>query len=246
MRYYVYKITNRITGKYYIGKRAAKDPHSDSYMGSGRLIKEAIKKHGAENFRKEVLDVFESDAEAASLEAELVTPMQVGDPNCYNLHEGGMGGFAHLNTGDEPHRERCRRAERRRKEIYGPLVNSTDNFATNPHYQREASDRARTPEAIQKRRDTFKKTRHQQGEKNSQFGTVCCVPRDAESAEGYQRFPKDAIPEGWVTTKVWREDRKRKSGGYGRRWYNDGDKNYFLSPDDELCSELVRGRLMAV
>ena len=52
--YSVYKVTNILNGKYYIGVHKSKDP-CDSYMGSGKAIKEAIKKYGKENFVKEML-----------------------------------------------------------------------------------------------------------------------------------------------------------------------------------------------
>jgi hypothetical protein len=48
----VYKITNLVNGKYYIGK----DKHSiKNYLGSGKIIKSAILKYGIENFKKEIL-----------------------------------------------------------------------------------------------------------------------------------------------------------------------------------------------
>jgi hypothetical protein len=54
MRYILYKITNLINGRYYIGRYATNNIY-DSYMGSGIAIKNAIEKYGLENFVKEVI-----------------------------------------------------------------------------------------------------------------------------------------------------------------------------------------------
>lgn len=48
----VYCITNKINGKKYIGSDSNSNP---KYYGSGVYIKKAIKKHGKENFIKEIL-----------------------------------------------------------------------------------------------------------------------------------------------------------------------------------------------
>ena len=49
----IYKITNLVNGKIYIGKDT-KD--RKDYYGSGIVIKQAIKKYGKENFKKEILE----------------------------------------------------------------------------------------------------------------------------------------------------------------------------------------------
>ena len=49
--YTLYKITNLINQKFYIGVHATNNPN-DSYMGSGVAITRAIAKHGRENFKK--------------------------------------------------------------------------------------------------------------------------------------------------------------------------------------------------
>lgn len=96
--HYVYKITNKINGKFYIGKRKHSNPQKDPYTGSGKLIKLAIEKYGIQNFSKEILAVFEGNEEASKYEASLITENMIKSSACYNMHEGGHGGFAHINN----------------------------------------------------------------------------------------------------------------------------------------------------
>jgi len=62
LKYLVYMITNKVNGKRYIGCHKTDDV-DDGYMGSGKLIRRAIKKYGSENFAKEVLATFKNDSE---------------------------------------------------------------------------------------------------------------------------------------------------------------------------------------
>jgi len=94
--FYVYKITNLINNKYYIGKRKCNcDIEDDTYMGSGINIINAIKKYGKDNFKKEILAVLETEEKAFEKEAELLTTEHINDPYCYNIKEGGLGGWTH-------------------------------------------------------------------------------------------------------------------------------------------------------
>jgi len=90
--YLIYKITNHINGKFYIGKRVTTDPN-DYYLGSGKLIRRAVKKYGKESFSKEILFYLNDREEMAKKEADIVTEDVVNNPLCYNLRLGGKGGF---------------------------------------------------------------------------------------------------------------------------------------------------------
>ena len=93
MKYYlIYKTTNQINGKFYIGKRVTKNPN-DYYLGSGIAIKNAIKKYGKENFSKEILFYLDNKKAMAKKEVEIVTEDLINDPQCYNMKVGGVGGF---------------------------------------------------------------------------------------------------------------------------------------------------------
>lgn len=88
MKYYtIYKITNKIDGKYYVGQHITEDLN-DGYMGSGRLIGRAIQKYGIENFVKEYLHFCGSEQELNLMEEKLVVTNEQ-DPNSYNLTKGG-------------------------------------------------------------------------------------------------------------------------------------------------------------
>jgi hypothetical protein len=95
MKYTVYKTVNLVNGKFYIGVHKTDNPNDD-YLGSGKFIKRAVAKYGEQNFRKEILAVFEIQREAFDLEKKLVVEAKV-DPLCYNLKAGGEGGFDWIN-----------------------------------------------------------------------------------------------------------------------------------------------------
>lgn len=96
MLYTIYQVTHIESDKCYIGKHQTENPN-DGYMGSGQLIRRAVKKLGAEAFQKEVLHVFETEEEMNAKEAELVTEEFCSRDDTYNLCPGGNGGWGYVN-----------------------------------------------------------------------------------------------------------------------------------------------------
>ena len=87
--YITYKTTNLKTGEYYIGSHKTSDIN-DNYLGSGKLIKESIKKYGKENHQKEILGIFNTREESLVLEHNLIKEKkQKKDPLLLNLNDGG-------------------------------------------------------------------------------------------------------------------------------------------------------------
>lgn len=99
IKYTVYKTTNQINGKYYIGCHKTINV-DDDYLGSGHLLKDAVTKYGIENFTKEILFVFDNSEEMYNKEKELVTESLVIDNMCYNLCTGGYGGQTYTKVPD--------------------------------------------------------------------------------------------------------------------------------------------------
>ena len=94
MYYYMYKTTHIPSGKFYIGRRVSeKHPSVDGYLGSGKRLKLALKKYGAREFKKEVLSEHDTLEALIDEERRVVDKVLLSDELCYNLAEGGWGGY---------------------------------------------------------------------------------------------------------------------------------------------------------
>ncbi len=89
--HYLYKITNKINGKYYYGVHNTNNLE-DGYMGSGYKLIRAQNKYGMDNFEKQIIEFFDTSEQAFSKEAEVVNEDMLRDKNCYNIVLGGRGG----------------------------------------------------------------------------------------------------------------------------------------------------------
>lgn len=77
---YVYKITNLINGKIYIGKHST-DNLDDNYMGSGKLLRLEYSACGRKNFEKTILAYSDDENELADLERHYITVLNATDPD---------------------------------------------------------------------------------------------------------------------------------------------------------------------
>lgn len=91
MYYLIYKTTNLLNGKFYIGKHQTENK-DDSYLGSGVALEKAIKKYGRNNFIREILFECDSEEEMNQKEKEIITDDLIKNKNCYNIGLGGEGG----------------------------------------------------------------------------------------------------------------------------------------------------------
>jgi group I intron endonuclease len=90
----IYKTTNLINGKFYVGKD---EKNSPSYLGSGLNLKKAIKKYGVENFKKEILEECLTRDELNNREKYWINELSAITVG-YNISEGGSGGDTYSNN----------------------------------------------------------------------------------------------------------------------------------------------------
>jgi len=93
MYYLVYKTTNLINGKIYVGIHQTEDL-DDDYLGSGVNLGYSIRKYGRNNFNKEILYECDNEQDMINKEKEIVTKEFIERPDTYNVDLGGNGGHA--------------------------------------------------------------------------------------------------------------------------------------------------------
>ena len=204
--YTVYKVTNKVDGKIYIGCHKTKNL-DDGYMGSGKYLKRAIEKHGIVNFTKEIMFIYDNPEDMFLKESELVNEDFLTDNNTYNLKLGGEGGFDFLNkdtyenfSHSIPH---MKKMEYVRKTKY---PNGT--FHGRKHSQKTISKmkssskstnkqgflgKSHTTETKQKISDITRFT--SKGEKNSQYGTRWIHSLKLKLSKKIDK--NDPLPQGW-------------------------------------------------
>lgn len=97
--HYIYKTTNLINKKFYIGIHSTNNI-DDGYLGSGTRLRRSIRKYGEKNFKREILEFCNSREELSRKESEIVNSDLIKDNLCMNLMIGGenVNGIGPLNT----------------------------------------------------------------------------------------------------------------------------------------------------
>lgn len=95
--HFIYKTTNLINKKFYIGMHST-DNLNDGYIGSGKRIWYSIKKYGKENFNRIILRGCNTIEELNFWEPFYIKLFNTLSPNGYNLQLGGDNHETSLET----------------------------------------------------------------------------------------------------------------------------------------------------
>lgn len=210
MFYTVYKITNTVNGKIYIGVHKTSDLN-DGYMGSGKLIKAAIEKYGIENFDREYLKVFDNPEDMFNMESELVNEEFVSRDDTYNLNLGGLGGWhvanssglniypghstqakINLNVGREILSEKLLNDLEFRRDFADKVSSGLKEYImTNGHWWKNKTHSDETRKKI-----GISNSISQKGNRNSQYGKMWI--HSLELRKSMRISSAETIPIGWL------------------------------------------------
>lgn len=205
MFYTIYRTTNLIDNKIYIGKHQTENLE-DNYLGSGKYLLRAIKKYGRKTFIREILFVFDNEQDMNSKEKELVTEEFCSREDTYNICPGGTGGWGYVNNNGlrglcnpekisqtlkgrkNPHvSERLRLWHKQGKVRY--------NTRTGQHHSEEA-----------KRKIGLANSKFI-GEKNSSFGSIWIT----DGINNRKIKSSEIIPKGWSKGRNIFQDQKLRT-----------------------------------
>lgn len=152
---YIYRVTNLATGTTYVGQRRGE--FRSWYLGSGKLIRRAVRKHGSSSFRLEFVQSAFDQASLDLLEKHFIALARSAGPT-YNVRDGGLGS---LFNGSGPMKGRKHRTQTRRGFSISRTGSGNPNFgkdlsgANNPHFGHKHSEETKRIIAENKRGTTF-------------------------------------------------------------------------------------------
>lgn len=201
--HFIYKTTNLINGKYYIGMHTT-DNLNDGYVGSGKKLWYSINKYGKENFKCEILEILPNKSSLKKREKELVNEDLLKDPMCMNLTIGGGDGFYYINKKgiNNKSNQFILGGEASAKKL------KTDDVWRFKHSQIASENLKKSHRNGKIKYDTFTGKKHteetkrkiseansikQKGENNSQFGSKWIT----NGKENKKIKMNDILPYGW-------------------------------------------------
>jgi hypothetical protein len=215
MYYIIYKVSNQINGKFYIGSHKTINLN-DNYMGSGKLLMYAQKKYGTENFIKEILHVFDTPEEMYAKEQEIVNIDFIAENNTYNVKIGGYGGWDHVNS--------------HQLNLYG-LNGRTSNVKNDLQRGRETQKYLKSNDVLYAKKIKKKVSDSLKMHYKDNPGTFEGKKHTKETKEKMSLAKKGKI-------------KGSKNPQYGTMWITDGTKNKKIKAVDEIPESWYKGRVM--
>jgi hypothetical protein len=207
--HFIYKTTNLLTGKYYIGMHST-DDLEDGYMGSGKRLRYSLNKYGAESHKREILEFFDSRHELAAKEREVVNLDLIAKEDCMNLKVGGEGGGTFTVEQQRLNALKSKEVQKglhqdekwlttKKQNISIKVLKAYEEGRKTKEYFHDWTGQKHTKETKEKLSTVMKDKGT--GDRNSQFGTIW-ITNGTEN----RKVRKDMIiPEGWFKGRTINE-----------------------------------------
>lgn len=212
--YILYETTCKVNNKTYVGCHAT-NKLDDGYLGSGKHLTRAIKKHGREMFVRKIIQFFDNPADMFNSEKLTVTDEYVKDNSTYNLVVGGSGGFKVQDVDEWKRKLKESSANRTTKT---PMLGK--NHSNETKLKMSVSNTGRAPWNV---------------------GLPGTWVGKHHSDESKQKISQNRI--GLTAGKD--NPMYGKSAVKGRKWFNNGTNTFYLFPGDTKILELalIHGRI---
>jgi hypothetical protein len=255
MHFLIYKITNRLNNKIYVGAHKTNDK-GDGYFGSGLLIERSVSKHGKENFFKEILFELSTEEEMWQRERDIVDETFISRDDTYNIKLGGYGGFDYINkTGKNIYKNHSEIARK----------NSVKNFVSSDETKRRLILEGKWGEYKKKLSNSIKESYkkrgkshwlgrlhreeskfkigekskiHQSGKRNSQYGTK--IIYEISTGNKMRLKSGQEIPIGWASSEDWKKITQEKTKSLKKQHNKEKSRNYAIRLHEEYINSGCR------
>lgn len=211
MHYLIYKISNKLNNKFYVGKHKTEDKNDD-YFGSGLLLERAVNKHGKETFVKEILFECKTEDEMNCREADIVDEDFIARDDTYNIKLGGVGGWDYVIKNrlnfTEAWRKTCEKNCAAARKQFKHLLETDKNFCL--EWKEKISNKKKIRDIVNghywhgklhsdetKKKMSEAKKGKGTGNKNPAYGKLW-ITNGIES----KLVKKENVPEGWRKGRV--------------------------------------------
>lgn len=223
---YIYKTTNIINGKIYIGLSTLTVDESTNYYGSGKILHRAISKYGKENFTKEILESnIESKEILEQREIYYISKYNSTDDSIgYNITYGGTGGDTISNHPD-------------RDAIVSKIGNSSKKLWQQPEYKAMMSIKQKEIWSDPEYRAMMSEIRKgHPPHPNQQRATAISNANRVWTEESKDKVRKAN------SGKKFSKEVNMKKGRPGSKWYHNPDTGETKFSVEVLSAPWVRGR----
>lgn len=230
--YYIYRITNKVNNKTYIGQHKYKKLN-DRYMGSGILLAKAKRKYGFENFEKEILySRIQYKETADAMERFAIAKERALGKAEYNIADGGQGGD--LRKGKTPWNKCKHHSEETKRKISEAKKGKTAWNKGKPMSEEQKKNISETLKGNM----AWNKGKHHSEEAKMKMSEARKGKPAWNKGKHCSDETKRKISESKKGNTSWKKG--LKLGSNGTHWYNNGEINIKAK---ECPDGFVKGRL---